>query len=66
MHVRYFFVVDKIKIKDVKIVHCSTEKIVADYSIKPAQGALFEFQRNTNLGLKRKTLDCVRNGIRKY
>lgn len=52
IHVRYFFVVDKIKNKEVKIVYCPTEKMIADFSSKPTQGKLFEFQRNTIQGIK--------------
>lgn len=56
MHVRYFFVVDKFKNKEAKIVHYPTEKMVADYSSKPTQEELFEFQRNTILGIKGRLL----------
>ena len=38
--------------KEVKIVYCPTEKMIADYSSKPTQGKLFEFQRNTIQGIK--------------
>ena len=66
MHVRHFFVVDKIKNKEVKIVCCPTETTVANYRSKLIHGELFKFQRNTILGLKKKTLDYIRNGVRKY
>ena len=52
IHVRHFFVVDKLNKKEVKIVCCPTDKMIADYSSKPTQGALFIFQRNTILGVK--------------
>ena len=52
IHIRYFFVVDKIRNKEVKIVYCPTAKMIADYSSKPTQGKLFEFQRNTIQGIK--------------
>ena len=35
VNVRYFFVVDKMEKKEVKVVYCPTEKMVADYSSKP-------------------------------
>ena len=50
IHVRYFFVVDKIKNKEVKIVYCPTEKMIADFSSKPTQGKLFKL--NTIQGIK--------------
>ena len=46
------FVVDKIKNEEVKIVYCPTEKMIADFSSKPTQRKLFEFQRNTIQGIK--------------
>ena len=35
--VRCFFAVDKINQKEAMIVHCPTEKMVADFSTKPLQ-----------------------------
>ena len=52
MNVQYFFVVDKIKNKEVKIVYCPTEKMIADYNTKPLQGSLFYYFRNKIMGLK--------------
>ena len=53
-HVRCFFVVDKLDKKEVKIMHCPTENMIADYSSKPTQGSLFEFQRNAILGVRKE------------
>ena len=47
-----FFVVDKIKNKEVKIVYCPTEKMIADYNTKPLQGKLFYYFRNKIMGIK--------------
>ena len=52
INVRYFFVVDKIKNKEVKIVYCPTEEMVADYNTKPLQGSLFYYFRNKIMGIK--------------
>ena len=52
MHIRYFFVADKVANKEVKIIYCPTKKMVADFSSKPIQGQLFKNQRNTVMGLK--------------
>ena len=52
INVRYFFVVDKIKNKEVKIVYCPTEKMIADYNTKPLQGKLFYYFRNKIMGIK--------------
>ena len=52
--------VDKIKNKEVKIVYCPTEKMIADFSIKPTQGKLFEYK-----GLKLRISDCTKSGTRR-
>ena len=36
IHIRYFFVVDKVANKEVKIMYCLTEKMIGNYSSKPA------------------------------
>jgi hypothetical protein len=43
--IRYFFVTDRIRKKEVEIVHCPTAHMVADYFTKPLQGALFRQHR---------------------
>ena len=50
-NIRCFFVADKIEQKEVKMIYCPTEKMIADYSTKPTQGSLFVCQRNTTLGI---------------
>ena len=52
IHVRYYFAAHKIKSKELRIVHCPTDKLVADYNSKPLQGGLFIKHRNTLLGVK--------------
>ena len=47
---RCFFVVDKIHKKEVKVICCPTEEMVADCSSKPLQGKIFVTHRNTMLG----------------
>ena len=51
MNVRCFFVVDKLEKKEVKIVHCPSDKMVADFSSKPLQGSLFRHHRNAMRGI---------------
>ena len=70
MRARYFFVTDKIDKKEVKIIYCPTDKMIADYSSKPTQRILFEFQRNTILGIKKDDFvtqkDWYKFVLRKY
>ena len=57
INVRYFFVVDKIKNKEVKVIFCPTDKMVADYQSKPLQGVLFVTHRNTIMGVRPEDFD---------
>ena len=49
--VKYFFATDKIKDKELKMMHCPTEEMIADYNSKPLQGKLFYDNRNRLMGL---------------
>ena len=60
MHVRYYFVVDKIASKEVKIIYCPTKKMVADFSSKPTQGNLLKRQRNIVMGLKEEDFEMCK------
>jgi hypothetical protein len=50
--IRYFFVKDKVDKGEVKIEHCSTKKMVADFFTKPLQGTLFIQCRNIIMNIK--------------
>jgi hypothetical protein len=41
INIRYFFVKDRVASGEVKIEHCPTKEMVADYFTKPLQGGLF-------------------------
>jgi hypothetical protein len=41
INIRYFFVKDQVASGEVRIEHCPTKEMVADYFTKPLQGALF-------------------------
>ena len=49
---QHFFVVDKIRNKEVKGRDSPTQKMWVDFSSKPIQGLLFRQQRNVVIGLK--------------
>ena len=46
--IQYFFVTDKIKKREVKLIHCPTEEMIADYFIKPLQlqGKMFRYYKD--------------------
>ena len=47
---RYFFVVDRVKKKEMEIKYCPTEMMLADYFTKPLQGRLFHSLRDIIMG----------------
>ena len=56
-NIKHFFVADKMEKKNVRMVHCETEEIVADCSTKLTQGLLFMHEQNLTLGLDEKEFD---------
>jgi hypothetical protein len=49
--IRYFFVTDRIKNGEMRIEHCPTEEMVADFFTKPLQGSLFRKLRGLILNI---------------
>lgn len=64
IHVRYFFVVDKIRNKEVSIVHCPTQEMIADYNTKPLQGQLFVDMRNVIMGIRQEDYGVYKQNYR--
>ena len=50
IHIRYFFIKDILKREDIELVHCPTERMIADYYTKPLQGSLFKKMRDILMG----------------
>jgi hypothetical protein len=50
MNVRYFFIADRVKSKEIRIEYCPTGIMIADYFTKPLQGVLFRKLRDMILG----------------
>jgi hypothetical protein len=53
VHIRYFFTMDKIEKKELKLVYCPTDKMIADFSTKPLQGPKFIEFRDQMQGINR-------------
>ena len=49
--IKYFFITDKVKGNELKVLHCPTEEMTGDFFTKPLQGALFIKHRNKLLGI---------------
>ena len=52
INIKYFFITDKIKSKELKVLHCPTGDMTADIYTKPLQGAMFVKHRNDLLGIE--------------
>ena len=50
--IRYFYITDKVKKGEAKIVYCPTNEMIADYFTKPLQGSIFVKFREAILNLK--------------
>ena len=50
IHIRYFFVKDRVDKGEVKVEYCPTLQMVADFFTKPPQGALFNKFRDVIMG----------------
>ena len=51
IHIRYFFIKDVLKRENIELIHCPTERMIADYYTKPLQGSLFKKMRDILMGL---------------
>ena len=38
--IRFFFVHERVKARDIKVINCPTDKMVADFFTKPLQGRI--------------------------
>jgi len=48
--IKYFWSTDRIQAGRIKVRHCPTDKMIADYMSKPLQGKLFHLFRNVIMG----------------
>ncbi|MEN9849167.1 MAG: hypothetical protein RL368_1907, partial [Pseudomonadota bacterium] len=51
LNIRLFYIVDQVKKKDINVVFCPTDNMVADYLTKPLHGKKFNDLRNTIMNL---------------
>ena len=51
MNIRYFFIKDQVESKHIRIEHCPTAEMIADFFTKPLQGATFRKLRDHVMNL---------------
>lgn len=52
IHLHYFYVKDKVAADEVKIKHCPTDMMLADFFTKPLQGTLFRKMRDQIMNIE--------------
>ena len=52
IHIRYFFLKDRVDKGEIKVEYCPTEQMLADFYTKPLQGSLFRKFRDVIMGYK--------------
>jgi hypothetical protein len=50
LNIRYFFLTDQIEKGNVRVIHCPTGEMVADYLTKPLQGKTFTYLKKKLMG----------------
>ena len=50
VHIRYFFVKDRVDKGEVKVEYCPTLQMLSDFFTEPLQGALYNKFRNVIMG----------------
>jgi hypothetical protein len=58
LNIRYFFVTDHVKAKEILVKYCPTEDMVSDFFTKPLQGSLFRKMRNAILNIDPDAATC--------
>ena len=64
IHIRYFFITDRIEQKEIRVEYCPTGEMIADYFTKPLQGSLFRKFRNMILGIMEDDIGVYKENYR--
>ena len=56
INVRYFFITDRIKSRELNVAYCPTGDMVADYFTKPLQGSAFRKLRDIIMNVCKKVV----------
>ena len=64
--IKYFFVTNRVKNKELNIIYCPTKQMVADLFTKPLQGVLFITHRNAVSGISQDDMPLYRNQYEAY
>lgn len=54
--IKYFFITDKVKSREIRVIYCPTKQMVADFFTKLLQGVLYFTHRNAILGIREEDM----------
>ena len=54
--IRYFFLCGRVKLGEINVVYCPTDRMIADFFTKPLQGKSFKMFREAIMGYNMKDL----------
>ncbi len=60
INIRYFFITDRVNMKEISIDWCPTKKMVADFMTKPLQGSQFNELRDYIMAQKKASKKLVK------
>ena len=66
IRIKYFFIIDRVKDNELKIIYCPTKEMVADFFTKPLQGVVFINHRNAILGITEEDMPLYRKEYAAY
>ena len=62
IHIRHFFIRDRIENGELQLIYCPTERMIGDYFSKPLQGSLFRIFRDVVMGIQQHSaVDSILN-----
>ena len=64
--IKYFFITDKVKNKELRIIYCPTKQMIADFFTKPLQGGLYFTHRNAILGIQECDMPLYIKAYKEY
>ena len=66
VQIKYFFVTDRIKNDELKVIYCPTKEMVGDFYTKPLQETLFKVSRNAIQGISNEDMPLYLNQYAEY
>ena len=66
IRIKYVFITDKVKYKEVKVIYCPTKQMMAYFFTKPLQGAIYIVHRNEIMGINNDDMPIYIKAYKQY